>query len=94
MRVCTCIYNEISVPMRVYTATLLPFLLHTSTAFSKSLLVNLLWDSMIIFIKLDRLSSVKQLQKRFFINFITEKLCSADVVETGIVKHMVTSLCR
>ena len=49
---------------------------------------------MIIFIKLDRLSSVKRLQRRFFINFISEKLRSTDAVEMRIDKHMVASLCR
>ena len=49
---------------------------------------------MTIFIKLDRLSSVKQLRRRFFINFMSEKHCSADAVEMGIDKHMVASLCR
>ena len=47
-----------------------------------------------IVIKLDRLSSVKRLRRRFFINFMSEKLCSADAVEMGIDKHMVASLCR
>ena len=42
---------------------------------------------------LDRLSSVKRLQ-RPFLNFMSEKLCSADAVEMGIDKHMVVSLCR
>ena len=49
---------------------------------------------MIIFIKLDRLRSVKWLQRRFFIIFMTEKLCSSDAVEMGIGKHMVVCLCR
>ena len=49
---------------------------------------------MTIFINLDRLSSVKQLRSRFFINFMSEKLSSADAVEMGIDKHMVASLCR
>ena len=43
---------------------------------------------------MDRLSSVKRLPRRFFINFMSEKLCSADAVEMGIDKHMVASLCR
>ena len=47
----------------------------------------------IFIIKLDRLSSVRLLG-RFFINFMSEKLHSADVVEMGIDKHMVASLCR
>ena len=47
---------------------------------------------MTIFIQLDRLSSVKRLPWRFFINFMSEKLCSADAVEMGIDKHMVASL--
>ncbi len=49
---------------------------------------------MTIFIKLDRLSSVKWLRRRFFINFMYEKLRSADAVEMGIDKHMIASLCR
>ena len=49
---------------------------------------------MTIFIKLDRLSSVKRLRRRFFINFMSEKLRSADAVEMGINEHMVASLCR
>ena len=49
---------------------------------------------MTIFIKLDRLSSVKWLRWQFFITFMSEKLCSADAVEMGIDKHMVASLCR
>ena len=49
---------------------------------------------MTIFIKLDRLSSVKRLRRRFFINFMSEKLRSTDAVEMGIDKHMVASLCR
>ena len=51
-------------------------------------------DSMTIFIKLDRLSSVKRLRRRFFINFMSEKLRSADAIEMGIDKDMVASLCR
>ena len=39
---------------------------------------------MIIFVKLDRLSSVRRLRRRFFIN----------VVEMGLDKHMVASVCR
>ena len=46
------------------------------------------------FIKLDRLSSIKRLRRRFFINFMSKKLSSADAVEMGIDKHMVGSLCR
>ena len=49
---------------------------------------------MTIIIKLDRLSSVKRLRRRFFINFMSEKLCSADAAEMGRDKHMVASLCR
>ena len=79
--------------MRVYTAIRLPFLFHTSTISSKSLSVSFSGDSMTIF-KLDRLSSVKRLRKRFSINFISEKLRSADAVEMGFDKHMVASLCR
>ena len=44
--------------------------------------------------KLDRLSSVKRLRRRFFINFISEKFRSADAAEMGIDKHIVASLCR
>ena len=80
--------------MRVYTAICLPFLFHTSTISSKSLSESFSGDSMTIFIKLDRLSSVKRLRWRFFINFISEKLCSTDAVEMGIDKHMVASVCR
>ena len=79
--------------MRVYTAIRLPFLFHTSTMSSKSLSVSFSGDSMTIFIKLDR-PSVKRLRRRFFLNFMSEKLCSADAVEMGIDKHMVASLCR
>ena len=46
------------------------------------------------FIKLDRLSSVMRLWRQFFINFLSEKLCSSDAIEMGIDKHMVASLCR
>ena len=49
---------------------------------------------MTILIKLDRLSSVKRLRRRFFINFMSEKLCSTDGIEMGIDKHMVASLCK
>ena len=77
--------------MRVYTAIHLPFLSHTSTISSKSLSVSFSGDSMTIF-KVGRLSSVKRLRRRFFINFMSEKLCSADAVEMGIDKHMVSSL--
>ena len=45
-----------------------------------SLSVSFWGDSMTIFIKL--------------INFMSEKLCSADAVEMGIDKHMVASLYR
>ena len=75
--------------MRVYTAIRLPFLFHMSTISSKSLSVSFSGDSMTIIIKLDRLSSAKRLRRRFFINFMSEKLCSADAVEMGIDKHMV-----
>ena len=47
---------------------------------------------MTIFIKLDRLSSVKRLRRRLFINFMSEKLYFVDAVEMGIDKHMVASL--
>ena len=77
--------------MRVYTAIRLPFLFHTSTI---SLSVSFSGNSMTIFIKLDMLSSVKRLRRRFFINFKSEKLRSADAIEMGIDKHMVASLCR
>ena len=80
--------------MRVYTAICLLFLFHASTISSKSLSVHFSGDSMTIFIKLDRLSSVKRLRRRFFISFMSEKLLSADAVEMGIDKHMVASLCR
>ena len=46
---------------------------------------------MTIFIKLDRLSSVKQLPRRFF---MSEKLRSANAVEMRLDKHMVASFCR
>ena len=49
--------------MRVYTAIRLPFLFHMSTISSKSLTVSFSGDSMTIFIKLDRLSSVKAVMK-------------------------------
>ena len=49
---------------------------------------------MTIFIKLDRLSSIRWLRRRFFINFMSEKLRSADAVVMGIDKHMVASLCK
>ena len=49
---------------------------------------------MTIFIKLDRLSSIKGLRRRFLINFMSEKLCSTDAVEMGIDKHIVAGLCR
>ena len=75
--------------MRVYTAIRLPFLFHTSTISSKSLSVSFSGDSITIFIQLDRLSSVKRIRRRFFINFMYEKLHSADAVEMGIDKHMV-----
>ena len=91
-RVCIC--NEIRVWIRVYTAICLPFLFQTSTISSKSLSVSFSGDSMTIFIKLDRLSSVKRLRRRFFINFMSEKLRSADAVEIGIDKHMIASVCR
>ena len=47
---------------------------------------------MTIFIKLERLSSGQRLQRRFFINFMSKKLRSADAVEMGIDKHLVASL--
>ena len=67
--------------MRVYTTICLPFLF-LSTVSSKLLSVNFSGDS------------VKQLRKRFFINFMSEKLSSEDAVEIGINKYMVASLCR
>ena len=42
---------------------------------------------MTIFIKLEMLSSVIRLRRQFFINFMSEKLHSADAVELGIDKH-------
>ena len=36
----------------------------------------------------------RRLRRRFFINFMSEKLCSADAVDMGIDKHMAASLCR
>ena len=36
----------------------------------------------------------KRLRRRFFINFMSEKLRFTDAVEMGIDKHMVASLCR
>ena len=80
--------------MRVYTAIHLLFLFHTSIISSKSLSVRFWGYSLRIFIKLDRLSSVKQFRRWFFINFMSEKLRSADAVEMGRDKHMVASLCR
>ena len=80
--------------MRVYTAIRLPFLFHTSTISYKSLSVSFLGDSMTILIKLDRLCSVELLRRRFFINFMSEKLCSTDPAVMGRDKHMVASLCR
>ena len=47
--------------MRVYTAIRLPFLFNTLTISSKS--VSSSGDSMTIFIKLDKLSSVKAVTK-------------------------------
>ena len=49
---------------------------------------------MTIFVKLDRLSSVKQLRRQFLINFMSEKLRFADAVEMGIDNHIVVRLCR
>ena len=49
---------------------------------------------MTVFIMLDRLSSVKWIGRRFFINFMSEKLHFADAIKMGIDKHMVASLCR
>ena len=46
---------------------------------------------MTIFIKLDRLCSVKSGYEG--VNFMSEKLCSTDAVEMGMDKQMVTSLC-
>ncbi len=86
-----CICNEIRVRMR---AIRLPFLFHTSTISSKSLSVSFSGHLMTIVIKLDGLSSVKWLPRRFSINYMSEKLCSADAVEMGIDKHMVASLYR
>ena len=36
----------------------------------------------------------RRLLRRFFVNFMSEKLCSGDAVEMGLDKHMVASLCR
>ncbi len=80
--------------MIVYTAIRLPFLFHTSTISSKSPSVSFSRDSIAIFIKLVRLSSVKRLPWQLYINFMSEKLRSADAVEIGIEKHMIASLCR
>ena len=80
--------------MRVYTAIRLPFLFHTSTISSKSLSVSFSGDSKTIFIKFDRLSLVKRLRRRFFINFMSEKHRSADAVEMEIDQHLVASICR
>ena len=88
-----CMCKEIRVWMRVYNAIHLPFLFHKSTISSKSLSA-FLEDSMTIFVKLDRISSVMRLQRWFFMNFMSEKLCSSDAVEMGIDKHMVASLYR
>ena len=70
--------------MRVYKTIRLPFLFHTSTISSKSLSVSFSVDLLTIFNKLDKLSSIKQLPRRFFINFMSEKLCSTDAIEMGI----------
>ena len=76
-----------------YTAICLPFLFHTSTIFQITIsefLGRFNDNFQVGQVKF----SQKQLQRRFFINFISEKLCSADTVEMGIDKHMVASLCR
>ena len=78
-----CILMDMS-RSEVYTAILLRFLLHLSTTSSKSLSVSFVGDSMVIFIWL----SSEWLQRRFIINFISAKLCSADAVETGIDMHV------
>ena len=80
--------------MRVYTTICQPFLFHTLLISSKSLSAFFLGDSMTIFNNLDRLSSVMQLRRQFFINFMSEKLRSTDAAEMGIDKHMVANLCR
>ena len=49
---------------------------------------------MTIFFDLEWISSVMQLPRRFFLDFMSKKLCSADAVEMGIDKHMIASLCR
>ena len=48
---------------------------------------------MTIFIEV-RQAKFRRLLRRFFLNFMTEKLCSVDAVEMGIDKHMVASVCR
>ena len=80
--------------MRVYTAIRLLFLLIASTISSKSLSVSFSGGSITNFIKLDRLSSVKRLRRRFYINFLSEKLHPANAAEIGRDQHMVASLCR
>ena len=57
------------------------FLLIPYTISSKSLSVCFSGDTRTIFIKLDRLSEVKRLRRRFFITFLSAKLHSADAVE-------------
>ncbi len=65
-----------------YAAIRLPFLFDMSITLSE-----FPGDSTIIFIKMDKISSVKQLRRRF----LSEKLHSADAVEMEIDKHMVAS---
>ena len=77
-----------------YTAILLPFLFHMSIIASRSSSESISGDSIAIFIKLDRLESLRQLLRRVLINFIWEKLLSTDAVETGRVRLMVASVLK
>ena len=79
--------------MRVYAAISLPFLFHMSIISFKSLSVSFSGHSLIVFIKLDRLSSAVTKAIIYF-NCMSEKLRSSDAVEMGIDKHMVACLCR
>ena len=47
---------------------------------------------MAIFIKCERLVSLKQLHRRVFISFICEKLLSTEAVATGMDRPMVASV--
>ena len=77
-----------------YTAILLPFLFHMSIIASRSSSESISGDSIAIFIKLDRLESLRQFLRRVLINFIWEKLLSTDAVETGRVRLMVASVLK